>query len=342
MCCLVSIIIPVYNTAETLARCVESVLAQTWPNVEIILVDDGSYDQSASLCDGFAEGHTSIRRIHKLNGGLSSARLAGFEASSGEYILFVDSDDYIEPNMVSMMVCAIRDNQADLCLCSYFRQNGIDAVSMVLPYGRTSLLEGKKDISEQYVKPLMGHEHMGVNIPGFLCIRLLKRSLIQRIFFASEREYYLEDHVFDLLYAENVERISIVNVPLYHYCINPISLTNRHRSGKWQMYQKLYTFFDNYVREHALTCMDERMFNFLSNAFQDSVDNAVRTGNYRAYRKELDDIVTSKLAQRLLHDKARILETTHRMTATLCYFRCYWLLYLLRRWRLGRNPTMTS
>lgn len=340
MYCLVSIIIPAYNTAVTLSRCIESVLSQTWKNIEIIIVDDGSSDQSPFLCDEYAVGHKSIRCIHKINGGLSSARLAGFEASSGEYILFVDSDDYIDPKMVSKMVHAIHDNRADLCLCSYFRQNGSEAVSMELPYGGTSLLEINKDIRELYVKPLMGHERMGINIPGFLWIRLLKRSLIHRSFFVSEREYYLEDHVFDLLYAVNVKRISIVNIPLYHYCINPLSLTNKHRIGKWKMYQKLYAFFNSYAKEHTLSGIEERMFNFLSNALQDSVDNAVRAGNYKAYRKELDGIITSKLAHNILREKSRILEKTHRLTATLCYFRCYWLLYLFRRWRLGLKPIM--
>ena len=100
---LISVIIPVYNVEKYLRRCVESVLNQTYVNLEIILVDDGSLDKSKSICDEFAQKYERVKVIHKKNGGLSSARNAGIELATGEYIGFVDSDDDVDPCMYEKM-----------------------------------------------------------------------------------------------------------------------------------------------------------------------------------------------------------------------------------------------
>ena len=96
---LISVIVPVYNVAAWLPRCVDSILAQTYENLEILLVDDGSTDGSGNICEEYAKKDTRIRVLHKENGGLSSARNAGLDAAAGAYIGFVDSDDWIAPEM---------------------------------------------------------------------------------------------------------------------------------------------------------------------------------------------------------------------------------------------------
>ena len=110
---MVSIIVPVYKSKDTLKRCVESLLAQTVEDTETILVDDGSPDGSGELCDRLAEGDSRIQVIHKENGGVSSARNAGIEVAKGEYLLFADSDDYVEPDMTiwpsAAFITTIRD-----------------------------------------------------------------------------------------------------------------------------------------------------------------------------------------------------------------------------------------
>lgn len=116
---LVSVIVAVYNIEEYLPRCVDSILAQTYRNLEIILVDDGSKDQSGSICDSYAEKDRRIKVIHKKNGGLSDARNAGMDAASGEYIGFVDGDDWIEPDMYRAMYFAWRKEKAQAAVCRY-------------------------------------------------------------------------------------------------------------------------------------------------------------------------------------------------------------------------------
>lgn len=114
---LISVIVPVYNVEEYLPRCVDSILAQTYENLEIILVDDGTRDASDKICDDYARRDSRIQVIHKKNGGLSSARNAGLEIARGEYIAFVDSDDWIEPDAYEHML-AVMQRQAVKLVCA--------------------------------------------------------------------------------------------------------------------------------------------------------------------------------------------------------------------------------
>ncbi len=116
---MVSIIIPVYNVINYLDCCVQSVLKQSYADLEIILVDDGSTDGSSQICDHWAEKDPRVQVIHKENGGLSSARNAGIESAIGEYLAFVDSDDYISPEMIQKLHEALKANNAEISVCSF-------------------------------------------------------------------------------------------------------------------------------------------------------------------------------------------------------------------------------
>ena len=122
-CPLISVIVPVYNVERYLVQCVDSIINQTYKKLEIILVDDGSTDNSSKICDSYIQKDNRIRVIHKQNGGLSSARNAGLDIASGEYIAFVDSDDYILPEMYEVLFRLIDENNADMGACSWQRVN---------------------------------------------------------------------------------------------------------------------------------------------------------------------------------------------------------------------------
>lgn len=115
---LISVIVPVYKVEPYLDRCVQSIVDQTFTNLEIILVDDGSPDRCGIMCDAWAEQDSRIRVIHKENGGLSDARNAGIEFATGDYIAFVDSDDWIEPQMYETMLAVLLREGADICACN--------------------------------------------------------------------------------------------------------------------------------------------------------------------------------------------------------------------------------
>lgn len=116
---LISIIVPVYNVQDYLERCINSIWEQTYKNLEIILVDDGSTDNSGQMCDAYAKKDARIKVVHKENGGLSDARNAGLRVATGQYIGYVDSDDWIEPQMYEKMYKACKDYNADLAVCRY-------------------------------------------------------------------------------------------------------------------------------------------------------------------------------------------------------------------------------
>lgn len=116
---LVSIIVPIYNVEDYLEKCIESLLDQTYRNIEILLIDDGSTDNSGRMCDSYAEKNNKIRVVHKKNGGLSDARNAGINIAQGDFFAFVDSDDYVEKNYIrAMLDCAIKYD-ADIVTCQY-------------------------------------------------------------------------------------------------------------------------------------------------------------------------------------------------------------------------------
>ncbi len=117
----VSVIVPIYNMEKYLERCVDSLLKQTYKNLEIILVDDGSTDKSASICDEYAQKDERVVVIHKENGGVSSARNAALDIFKGEYIVFVDPDDYVCDNYVQYLFCLLKSNECRICSCGHFR-----------------------------------------------------------------------------------------------------------------------------------------------------------------------------------------------------------------------------
>ncbi len=121
MSALISIIVPVYNVEKYLCRCVDSILAQSYPHLEIILVDDGSTDSSGNICDAYREKDERIVVIHKPNGGLSSARNAGLEIAKGEYIGFVDSDDYVSKDMYASLLERLENSETDIANIMYAR-----------------------------------------------------------------------------------------------------------------------------------------------------------------------------------------------------------------------------
>lgn len=115
---LISVIIPIYKVEKYLNQCIQSVVGQTYKNLEIILVDDGSPDNCPSICDKWALKDERIRVIHKKNGGLSDARNAGLKVAQGEYIAFIDSDDWISPDMYEKLLRVMKEERADICACN--------------------------------------------------------------------------------------------------------------------------------------------------------------------------------------------------------------------------------
>ncbi len=332
---LVSVIVPIFNMEARLNRCIDSILQQSFADLEIILVDDGSTDGSLQICENYAKGNDRIIVIKKENGGLSSARLAGFDQAGGKYILFADSDDYMHEDMIRQLVDSIESCGADLAMCEYYEKRDQAETRKTLPF-REDVIQGRKKIVDDYIKPLIGRIGKETWLPGFIWIRLMKRELIQADFFRSEKEFFMEDHVFDLLYADHIQTISIVRAPLYYYCINQNSLTNRYRENKWDMYMNLRDFYLSFIGERKIDDCQKRMESFLLSAFCSAVDNAALSGSYREYTHELKKITKSMDIRELKGAlREQCVPATNRMTYFLYRFRLLLPLYYLRRARLS-------
>ena len=207
----VSVIIPVYNTAAYLPRCLASVLGQTYRDLEVILIDDGSTDSSATLCDDYAHKDARIRVIHQENGGLSAARNAGLDAACGDLIGFVDSDDWIELDMYAYLVDLLEHYESDISEVMLEVAYADSHLMRQLPEQK-KLLEGD-DILIHYFR----HNEFAVGL------RLYRREIFDGVRFDVGRMN--EDVVAGFLALGRARRMAVSNQPKYFYFSNPVGLS---------------------------------------------------------------------------------------------------------------------
>ena len=249
---LVSVIVPVYRTENYLEQCVDSLLKQTYSKLEIILVDDGSPDGSPALCDWFAAQHENVRVIHKQNEGAAFARKSGLDAAAGEYVLFLDGDDWLDSDAISeCMETAIRDS-ADCVMFGYVREYpGKSILNPLFDQDYTwDALQSEERVHRRIVGQ-MGQElrqpHRIDNLSSF-CMRLLRTDRAREGKFISERIIGTsEDTIFNL-YALDGCRISYINRCFYHYRKTDTSMIMSHKpdlADKWDvMYGEIETYIN--------------------------------------------------------------------------------------------------
>ena len=235
----VSIIVPVYKTKETLEKCVNSLLEQTLQEIEVILVDDGSPDESGEMCDSFCKD-SRVRVVHKENGGLSSARNAGLKIASGDYIGFVDSDDYVHPEMFYKLYDRIEKDKSDICICAHFT---VDSVGNVVEHHFQNLPQVLEhlEILEMLILPMIGivPETNEKAIEGFVWRNLYRRYVISSYEFKSERVYFAEDVISAMELYKKCEQISVLDECLYYYKYNGESLSNTYRPQVYKLLNNL-------------------------------------------------------------------------------------------------------
>ncbi len=202
----ISIIVPVYNMEKYLERCVDSILCQTYTNLEIILVNDGSSDSSPSICDKYAEADSRVKVVHKTNGGLSSARNAGLDVATGDYIGFVDSDDYISTDMYKVLAERLDNSDCEIANVMYVRvdDEGNTTPSKV-PHNTDKVISAC-----QFVRELMLHTG-DVSV----CTKLFRTELFEGVRFSEEK--LNEDLLFMLEVFTKVNKVSFVMHIGYYY-----------------------------------------------------------------------------------------------------------------------------
>lgn len=149
---LISVIIPIYNVEKYLKKCIDSIINQTYKNLEIILVDDGSPDNCGKICDEYAKKDQRIRVIHKKNGGLSDARNAGIDIAKGKYIAFVDSDDYVEKEYIEIMYKELKKNNVKIVQCGINKISDNEEIIDNYGYLKDELINSQRIMEEKYTK----------------------------------------------------------------------------------------------------------------------------------------------------------------------------------------------
>lgn len=212
---LVSVIVPVYNVEQYIEKCIESILAQTHQNFELILVDDGSPDKAGEICDRYAESDSRIKVIHKENGGLSSARNAGIDIASGDYYIFVDSDDFINIHTLEVTVSNCVKNDCEICIFSSF-----DTPEHSIAYDTTvsnnyNVYELTYLLEKYFSFPIISYNSSS-------CNKLFKASIFNTLRFPVGMLY--EDTAIRFHTLFQAKKICITDAVLYYYYLSPNSI----------------------------------------------------------------------------------------------------------------------
>lgn len=206
---LISIIIPAYNVEKYIEKCINSVLNQSYKNIEIVLVNDGSTDNTQNIIDGFTEKDNRLKIIHKENTGVSDTRNIGLEIANGDYIGFIDSDDEIRPNMYETLLTDIKNNDADIAHC------GFELISQ----SSTKIFNGTNKTYIQTQKEALTSLLRGDLFEPSSCTKLYKKKVLKNIKFDKEVKFN-EDLLFNVEAFKQSQRIVFHDVPLYLYKYN--------------------------------------------------------------------------------------------------------------------------
>ena len=233
----ISVIVPVYNVEQYLERCVDSIINQTYTNLEIILVNDGSTDNSGKLCDELAKKDERIRVIHKENGGLSDARNRGIDESESDLVGFIDSDDYIDSDMYEVLLKNLNDTDADLSMCALYD------VYNNTPEVQVTNKETWKLSSEQAIKMVMEAKILSVTAVN----KLYRKSLFIDLKFEVGK--IAEDAFIMIKLLDKCEKIVATNEKKYYYVHRENSITTQKFSTKFLNVIEAYEQNSNIISE---------------------------------------------------------------------------------------------
>lgn len=230
---LISIIVPVYNVEQYLEKCITTIINQTYKNLEIILVDDGSKDSSGKICDDFSKKDNRIKVIHKTNGGLSDARNHGLRIAKGDYIGFVDSDDYIAEDMFETLYNLMENNNSDISIVSFYEMYNNKLIGV-----RDSKKIENFDKLEA-IKELL----IDTKIQSYAWNKLFKKELFENLEFPTGKNF--EDIATTLLLFEKANKVTLFEDPKYYYLRRDNSIVGVRNSKTYTDY--LEVIYDKYM-----------------------------------------------------------------------------------------------
>lgn len=239
----VSIIVPIYNVEKYIFRCIDSLINQTLKEIEIILVDDESPDSCPQICDEYVKKDSRIKVIHKKNEGLGFARNSGMKMATGEYVAFVDSDDWVDHTMYETIYNIARKEELD-AVYTEFNVDYHPGYHVILH--NEQIFEGSNEI-EKLMLDMVGPEpeyNSDVKFQVSACKAIYRLDLIKQyqISFHSERELISEDLVFNIDFLRRAFRVKTLPLQMYYYWLNPNSLTHSYRNNLWNRLSSFYEY----------------------------------------------------------------------------------------------------
>ena len=304
----VSIIVPVFNVENQLDRCVESLINQTFTDIEIILVDDGSTDSSPTICDNYCQRDSRVRVIHKTNEGLGLARNSGLDISQGHFVAFIDSDDYVKENMFEELYNKAIETRADAVISGGFitvKHNGDIRIDREIDC--EIIYDGN---TRQLALEMMG------SLPKYkkdsvyemsACKGIYRREILEnnKIRFQSERTVISEDLVFHFDFFQSAKRVVIVPEVYYYYCEHLSSLTKKYQKDRFNrnvaFYQYMKTVLKKYEYEDKDYLYVDRMLIARSRVAISQIVMQYHRIN-RTVKQEILDICNSQVLKEVLMD----------------------------------------
>jgi glycosyltransferase involved in cell wall biosynthesis len=270
----ISIIVPVYDVEPYIRKCIDSLIYQTFKNIEIVLVDDGSPDRCPAICDEYASADKRVRVLHQSNQGLSGARNAGISAAGGEYIMIVDGDDWIDPDTCELALKAMEKENADVVMFSYMREYAhVSVKKNVFPQEcmhADCLIFDEKQTKYSLHRRLVGlideefsHPQNADAIVS-ACMKLYRKTVVAGELFLDTRLIGSnEDTLFNIHVFGKCKKAVWLDKPLYHYRkTNASSLTTVHRERLFEQWQYLFELMRRYI---DLNCPEEVYYRALEN-----------------------------------------------------------------------------
>lgn len=246
----ISVIVPAYNAEKYIVNCVESMRKQTFQDWEMVIINDGSKDQTRALCDQCAAEDARVRVIHlRKNAGVSNARNVGLSDAQGEYIAFLDADDQYEPHCLQTMWDAMQAAGADSAACAHLNlwPNGTQTPEISIPAG----VYDAEGIREKIVYPLLGDRLTQPVFNGFIWRYIYSAEIIKKAKITFEGAY-LEDELFLMEYFCNAQKLAVTEEPLYRYLLNPASATHKYMADFMKVFGRFMERKEDLVQRYGL------------------------------------------------------------------------------------------
>ncbi len=276
---VLSVIVPVYNVQKYLPQCIDSILNQTYQNLELILIDDGSPDKCPEICDDYEKKDSRVKVIHKENGGQGSARNRGLDIATGDYIAFIDSDDYVELDMFAIMVKALEETNSDMCHCGFITHTGLRTVLSDVPE-ENYILNSSEEILKEYFSFTF--------INGGPCAKIFRKKVFADLRYpegVAREDVYIMHHAFAAC-----DRAVHCGKCLYHYNIREGSSEHQEFDPKFLISIKIADERYEFIKKNypnLLPFVEKSKYGSRISA----IKKIVRSNSVKKYRDIYDELI---------------------------------------------------